>query len=113
MLTGKVSSTDVRRAIDSLIREKTYDDYRQRLLTKMQTDENADIEFASSLTLIIADLAEWQWPTEGVRGIFRRNLVGRYRCYYEEDFLTAIFLEHLGLKWSYHFKHQLTLLFGR
>lgn len=113
LLEEKVSPTDVHRAMKSLISGNLMDDYRKKLLSKMQSDENAVIEFASSLTLMISDLADWKWPVEGVRGIFRRNLVGRYRCFYEEDFLTAIFLEHLGLKWSYHFKEELKILFDQ
>ncbi|CAF1473044.1 unnamed protein product [Rotaria sordida] len=112
LLTQKVSSTAVRRAIDSHINSSALDTYRKRLLVKMRSDENAINEFASSLTLMISDLKDWKWPVEGVRGIFRRNLVGKYRCYYEEDFLTAIFLEHLGLQWSYHFKRELKTLFA-
>ena len=112
LLTKKVSSTDVRRAIDSHINDSALDTHRKQLLIKMRFDENAINEFASCLTLMISDLSDWKWPLEGVRGIFRRNLVGKYRCYYEEDFLTAIFLEHIGLQWSYHFKQQLKILFA-
>ncbi|UJR08603.1 hypothetical protein I4U23_012862 [Adineta vaga] len=111
LLTEKVSSHAVRRAISSLLNQTLLDEYRKRLLTKLQLDDNVVNEFASSLTLMISELTDWKWTTEGVRGIFRRNLAGKYRCYYEEDFLTAIFLEHIGLKWSYHFKKELKELF--
>ncbi|CAF2813795.1 unnamed protein product [Rotaria sp. Silwood2] len=111
LLKEKVSYNDIRQAIDSLISNDSLDEYRKRLLTKMRLDENTVNEFASSLNLLISDLTDWNWPINGVRGIFRRNLVGKYRCFYEEDFLTAIFLEHLGLKWSYHFKLELKKLF--
>ncbi|CAF0820848.1 unnamed protein product [Adineta ricciae] len=111
LLTEKVTPADVQRAISGLINGGGLDDYRKRLLTKLKLDENAVNEFASSLTLLISDLSDWRWTTEGVRGIFRRNLAGKYRCFYEEDFLTAIFLEHIGLKWSYHFKAELKELF--
>ncbi|CAF4406027.1 unnamed protein product, partial [Rotaria sp. Silwood2] len=111
LLKEKVSSNDIRQAIESLISNHSLDEYRKRLLTKMRLDENTVNEFESSLNLLISDLADWNWPIKGVRGIFRRNLVGKYRCFYEEDFLTAIFLEHIGLKWSYHFKYELKVLF--
>ncbi|CAF3909533.1 unnamed protein product [Adineta steineri] len=111
LLMEKVSSADVQRAIDGVINGGSLDDYRKRLLMKMRLEKNTLDEFASSLNLMIADLADWNWPIEGVRGVFRRNLVGKYRCYYEENFLTAIFLEHIGLKWSYHFRDELELIF--
>ncbi|CAF1435650.1 unnamed protein product [Rotaria sp. Silwood1] len=111
LLKEKVSSNDIRQAIESLISNDSLDEYRKRLLTKMRLDENTVNEFESSLNLLISDLADWNWPIKGVRGIFRRNLVGKYRCFYEEDFLTAIFLEHIGLKWSYYFKYELKILF--
>ncbi|CAF3184569.1 unnamed protein product [Rotaria sp. Silwood2] len=111
LLKEKVSSNDIRQAIESPISNHSLDEYRKRLLTKMRLDENTVNEFESSLNLLISDLADWNWPIKGVRGIFRRNLVGKYRCFYEEDVLTAIFLEHIGLKWSYHFKYELKVLF--
>jgi hypothetical protein len=111
LLTGKVSSNDVYRAIQGLTNGDSLDEYRKKLLIKLQLDENVINEFASSLTLMISDLTDWKWSIEGVRGIFRRNIVGKYRCFYEEDFLTAIFLEHIGLMWSYHFKRELKQLF--
>ncbi|CAF3691946.1 unnamed protein product [Rotaria sp. Silwood1] len=111
LLKEKVSSNDIRQAIESLISNDSLDEYRKRLLTKMRLDENTVNEFESSLNLLISDLADWNWPIKDVRGIFRRNLVGKYRCFYEEDFLTAIFLEYIGLKWSYYFKYELKILF--
>ncbi|CAF2914653.1 unnamed protein product [Rotaria sp. Silwood2] len=111
LLKEKVSFEDVKRAIQSLMNNGLLDEPRKRLIGNMLLDANAVQEFASSLTLMISDLSEWNWSIEGIHGVFRRNLAGRYRCFYEEDFLTAIFLQHLGLKWSYHFKSQLKLLF--
>lgn len=111
LLKEKVTSSDIRVAIQSLLDTTGLDGCRKRLLAKLKSDDNAVNEFASSLNLLIPDLADWHWPTAGVRGVFRRTIAGKYRCFYEEDFLTAIFLEHIGLKWSVHFKCELKLLF--
>ena len=111
LLRETVSCEDVKRTMRELLRNSLLDDHRKRLMEKLSVDENAVTEFASSLTLLKSDLAKWNWPREGVRGIFRRNLTGKYRCFYEEDFLTAVFLHYLGLKWTYHFKRELQKLF--
>ena len=111
LLRDTVSNIDVKQTICSLLSNNLLDDHRKRLMEKLSNDENAVIELASSLTLLKSDLDKWNWPSEGVRGVFRRNLQGRYRCYYEEDFLTAIFLQYIGLKWTFHFKFQLKRLF--
>jgi hypothetical protein len=112
LLRETVICEDVKRAMRGLIDNGSLSDHRKRLMEKLCIDENAVIELASSLTLLKSDLEKWNWPSEGVRGIFRRNLTGKYRCFYEEDFLTAIFLHYLGLKWTYHFKQQLQHLFN-
>jgi hypothetical protein len=112
LLRETVSCEDVKRAMRGLIGNASLSDHRKRLMEKLCIDENAVIEFASSLTLLKSDLEKWDWPSEGVRGVFRRNIAGKYRCFYEEDFLTAIFLQYLGLKWTYHFKRQLQRLFN-
>jgi hypothetical protein len=112
LLRETVSFEDVKRAMRGLIDTGSLSDHRKRLMEKLYIDENAVTEFASSLTLLKSDLEKWNWPNEGVRGVFRRNLTGKYRCFYEEDFLTAIFLHYLGLKWTYHFKRQLQRFFN-
>ncbi|CAF1683834.1 unnamed protein product, partial [Didymodactylos carnosus] len=78
----KVTPDDIREAIDELLRNDFFDDHRKRLINKLKMDASAVEEFTSSLNLMINEIGEWNWPLTGVRGVFRRKLAGRYRCFY-------------------------------
>ena len=83
LIKSKVTAEEIRAAMDALITTDLLSAHRNAALRKLRTDEGAVDEFATSLTLMIADLDDWKWAPEGVRGIFRRQVSGRYRCFYE------------------------------
>jgi hypothetical protein len=56
-------------------------------------------ELADALTILIGELATWDWPAEGfpVRALWTRN---KWRLYLEEDLPTASLLAVLGTRWA-------------
>jgi hypothetical protein len=62
-------------------------------------------EFAGVLTILLANLAEWDWPREGLsrRVVLLRD---KPRLFLEEDLLTALLLQLLGLRWGMFLKPQ-------
>jgi len=57
-------------------------------------------EIKSVINLLLRNLSNWKWPEDGVNMVLRRALNGKYRCYLQEDVLTAIFFEFIGLQWA-------------
>nr|AEN94406.1 reverse transcriptase-like protein [Adineta vaga] len=111
LLTRKVTATDINRAIQYLLAGDSCDERRKSTLKEMQMNQVTLEGLASLVNALIADLSKWKWPVSGVRGVFRRNFAAKYRCFYQEDDVTAVFLQYVGLQWSYHFKRELRNLF--
>ena len=64
-------------------------------------------EVADVLNMRIAALDRWTWGEE-VRLEQRRQLNGSFNMYMHEDLLQAIFLQHIGVKWSVFWKRTLS-----
>ena len=60
-------------------------------------------EYAGVLTVLVNNLGSWNWPADGVegRGLWAR---GKWRPYLDEDFVTLLFLELIGLRWGMRLK---------
>ncbi|KAJ3041306.1 hypothetical protein HDV00_009578 [Rhizophlyctis rosea] len=107
LVKRRVSAAEVRASMEALLSSDLLSAGRQAAVRKLTSDDSAVDELATSLTLMIADLDDWNWAPEGVRGVFRRQVSGRYRCFYDEDLVTAIFLQHVGAQWSVFLRQQL------
>ena len=68
-------------------------------------DDNDTIlrEVADVLNMRLAALHDWTWGKEVLLGE-RRQLNGTFNIYLDEDFLQALFLQHIGVKWSVFWK---------
>ncbi len=62
-------------------------------------------EYAGVLTILLANLAEWDWPKEGLT---RRvvSLRDKPRVFLDEELLTALLLQLIGLRWGMYLKSQ-------
>ena len=60
-------------------------------------------EYAGGLTILLSNLDEWNWPEQGVelRPVWTRN---KWRPHLDEDLLTLLFLQLVGLRWGMFFK---------
>jgi hypothetical protein len=81
--------------------------YRQpavrRLAAATLASSTLVTEYAGALTILLHNLNEWSWPPEGVplRSLWTRN---RWRPYLDEDMVTVLFLQLVGLRWGMHLK---------
>lgn len=64
-------------------------------------------EIASVMTLTLRDLGHWEWPGEGVNLYMRRHLNGKHRCFFEQDVITIIFLQYIGVSFGAKLKSEL------
>jgi hypothetical protein len=98
-----VSDDEVRALLGALGR----DIYRQPSLRRQAVatlSGNTQVhEYAGVLTILLNNLAEWDWPAEGLelRPLWTRN---KWRPYLDEDLLTILFLQLIGLRWGIKLK---------
>jgi hypothetical protein len=98
-----VEDDEVRALLGALGR----DIYRQASLRRQAVAtlaSNTQVhEYAGVLTILLSNLPEWDWPAEGVelRPLWTRN---KWRPYLDEDLLTILFLQLIGLRWGMHLK---------
>jgi hypothetical protein len=60
-------------------------------------------EYAGVLTILLANLAEWDWPREGLprRVVLLRD---RPRLFLDQDLVSALLLQLIGVRWGMHLK---------
>jgi hypothetical protein len=63
-------------------------------------------EYAGVLTILLNSLDEWAWPADGLplRAVWARV---KHRPYLDEDLITALFLQFVGLRWGAKLKEHL------
>ncbi|KAJ3367757.1 hypothetical protein GGF31_007104 [Allomyces arbusculus] len=102
-----VTADDVKHCIRGLIVADLFDEDRATALRAVEDNALVHNEIASVLNIMLSRIDEWAWPTTGVKLTLRRVINGRFRVFMEEDLVTAIFLQYVGVKWSVHFREML------
>jgi hypothetical protein len=67
-------------------------------------------ELASAFTFSLKNIAEWEWPSEGILSRKQTHINGKEREALEMDVEISIFLELIAVRWINHFKPQLSSL---
>ncbi|KDO19395.1 hypothetical protein SPRG_21502 [Saprolegnia parasitica CBS 223.65] len=93
-LRAKVSSADVVEASTLLLRDAA-----------TLADDLADV-----LTIELGNLTEFAWPVDGVAVKFKRGISGRYRCHLQEDAVSLLLFQHVGMVWGSKIREQMATL---
>ncbi|KAI7163195.1 hypothetical protein KC349_g1493 [Hortaea werneckii] len=94
----------LRLAIKGLLASDLLPNEKQQALSDFDKNETVLSEVADVLNMRLAAFQEWSWGEE-VLLEERRQLNGTYNIYMQEDLLQALFLQHIGVKWSVFFKN--------
>ncbi|KAI6884673.1 hypothetical protein KC363_g3534 [Hortaea werneckii] len=94
----------LRLAIKGLLASDLLPNEKQAALSDFDKNEAVLSEVADVLNMRLAAFQEWSWGEE-VLLEERRQLNGTYNIYMQEDLLQALFLQHIGVKWSVFFKN--------
>ncbi|KAG7380122.1 hypothetical protein PHYBOEH_011581 [Phytophthora boehmeriae] len=107
MLRGDnpVTEEDVTCCVAALLRGKTYlSPDVVALFTDAQRNQAIIKELADVLTIELSNVSEWRWPEAGVTVDFLRGMNRRFRCMLQEDAITLLLFQYIGLKWSIKMK---------
>ncbi|KAJ3069550.1 hypothetical protein HK102_006905, partial [Quaeritorhiza haematococci] len=111
LLRTKVTTEQVQWAITGLLHSDLLTDEKKATLSEVKGNETIIQEFASVLTIMMGNLESWTWPAEGVFIDLRRALSGKYRAFMDEDIITALFLQYVGIEWSVHLRNTFLSIF--
>lgn len=100
--------TSLKWVIEGLLRSDLVTDEKCRVLKDFLNNAVVLGEVADVLNMRMSSLDKWQWDPNGTPVEQRRQLNGRYRFYHDEDLLQAMLLRYIGVRWTVHFKAQLT-----
>jgi hypothetical protein len=99
--------------VKALLANLGRDIYRHPRLRRQATaalvSETQVTEYATALTILLINLDDWDWPAEGIelRPLWTRT---KWRPYLDEDLVTILFLQLIGLRWG--MKLKLAFLYG-
>ncbi|EQC38982.1 hypothetical protein SDRG_03935 [Saprolegnia diclina VS20] len=110
-LRAKVSSDDVVKAATLLLRDAaTLADDVADFLRDVQGNTTTQQELADVLTIELSNLTEFSWPADGVPVQFKRGISGRYRCHLQEDAVSLLLFQHVGMVWGTTIRGEMATL---
>lgn len=96
---GIFNTASLQESIKSLLASDLLDDEKKDVLKDFLNNPITLKEISDVLDRRLKSVQEWSWGSE-VLLEQRRQVNGSFRIYMHEDLLQAIFLQHIGLKWS-------------
>ncbi|TYZ60948.1 hypothetical protein PybrP1_008689 [[Pythium] brassicae (nom. inval.)] len=109
--TRTVSAADVLACVAAMLRDKaSFSDDIAAFLADVRSNADMQAELAHVLTIQLSNLHEFQWPADGVAVELKRGMNGRFRCFLQEDALTALLFQYVGLAWAVAVKAELSKL---
>ncbi|XP_037044072.1 uncharacterized protein LOC119080002 [Bradysia coprophila] len=106
-----ISSYDVQCCIKGLRSEELLSLEKKAALKELNDNPDALEEVASLLTNRLRNLNRWEWPSSCKIIKIRRGLAGEYKPFLDEDIITALFLQYVGVRWASYFKRQFLSLY--
>ncbi|KAG6574588.1 uncharacterized protein IUM83_10842 [Phytophthora cinnamomi] len=113
MLNGDfpVSEDDAAWCVAAVLREKAFlNPDVVALFTDAQRNKQIMKELSHVLTIELSNVSEWRWPEGGVHVDIQRGMNGRFRCLLQEEAITLLLFQYIGLKWSVEMKAVLRSL---
>ncbi|KAG6943689.1 hypothetical protein JG688_00017481 [Phytophthora aleatoria] len=113
MLRGDspVTEEDVSSCVAALLKNKAFlNPDVAMLFTDAQRNKQIMKELSHVLTIELSNVREWCWSEEGIRVDLQRGMNGRFRCLLQEEAITLLLFQYIGLKWSIEMKAVLRTL---
>ncbi|KAK1938014.1 hypothetical protein P3T76_009164 [Phytophthora citrophthora] len=102
---ASVSESDAACCVAALLRNKSFlDPDVVALFTDAQRNKQIMKELSHVLTIELSNVSEWRWPEEGIRVDIQRGMNGRFRCLLQEEAITLLLFQYIGLQWSIEVK---------
>lgn len=110
---SSISSYDVQCCIKGLSSEELLSEEKKAALKELSENTEALEEVASLLTNRLRNLQRWEWPSPSCELVdVRRGLAGEYKAFINEDIITALFLQYVGVQWASYFKRQFLRIYN-
>ncbi|KAJ3122530.1 hypothetical protein HK098_002756 [Nowakowskiella sp. JEL0407] len=100
LMNYEIRTVDVMNCCNSLMSGELLSDEKREMCKEIKNSTIVLQEVTSVLNIMLRDLDGWNWPAVGVTMQWKRALNGKYRCFPDEEIVSAIFLEFIGLQWS-------------
>ena len=107
----RVDPEEVQCAAQALCGDNLVSKSTKRALEKIQNDSVIANEYAGAVTIMIANIQEWNWPKSNKFKVVK-NLTGKWRMFIEEDIINSLFLQIVGTRWGYYFKSTFKSIFS-
>ncbi|RLN52758.1 hypothetical protein BBJ29_009042 [Phytophthora kernoviae] len=106
-----VTEEDVTCCVAALLRDKAFlNPDVVALFTDAQRNQAIIKELSDVLTIELSNVGEWRWPEAGVTVDIQRGMNGRFRCMLQEEAITLLLFQYIGIKWSIKMKAVLRTL---
>ncbi|CAO3669518.1 unnamed protein product [Umbelopsis vinacea] len=107
LLEEDINTYRLKCCVEGLLGTDLLNTEKQTTLKQLKENDPYLQDLATLLTSRLKAIKYWTWPEKGVYVDVRRGIAGRYRAFLDEDIITALFLQYIGVRFAVHFKTEL------
>jgi hypothetical protein len=112
MLENDMTVWELKNCVEGLLGCDLLNSEKQATLRQLKESEPYLQDLATLLSSRIKAVKYWNWPEKGVYVDVRRSIAGRYRAFLDEDIITALFLQYIGVRFAVHLKSELIKMYN-
>ncbi|KAG2183309.1 hypothetical protein INT43_006314 [Umbelopsis isabellina] len=111
LLETDISTYQLRHCVSGLLSSDLLSGEKLTSLQQLKENEPYLQDLATLLSSRLRAIKSWSWPAHGVHVDVRRSIAGRYRAFLDEDIITALFLQYIGVSFAVHIKAKLRQMY--
>ncbi|CAO3675124.1 unnamed protein product [Umbelopsis ramanniana] len=112
MLEEDITVSALKDCVEGLLSCDLLNSEKQATLRQLKESEPYLQDLATLLSSRLKAVKYWNWPEKGVYVDVRRSMAGRYRAFLDEDIITALFLQYIGVRFAVHLKVELIKMYS-
>ncbi|CAM0143096.1 hypothetical protein VKS41_006140 [Umbelopsis sp. WA50703] len=111
LLKTDIETYQLKNCVSGLLSSDLLNGEKQTSLQQLKENEPYLQDLATLLSSRLRAIKSWSWPVHGVHVDVRRSIAGRYRAFLDEDIITALFLQYIGVSFAVHIKAELRKMY--
>lgn len=111
LLESNITTFELGNCVSGLLSSDLLSGEKLTSLQQLKENEPYLEDLATLLSSRLRSIKSWSWPAHGVHVDVRRSIAGRYRAFLDEDIITALFLQYIGISFATHIKEKLQQMY--
>ncbi|CAO3675127.1 unnamed protein product [Umbelopsis ramanniana] len=112
ILEGDITVSQLKDCVEGLMASDLLNPKKQAVLRQLRQSEPHLQDLAALLSSQLKEVNYWNWPEQGVYVNVRQSMAGRYQAFLDEDIITALFLQYIGVRFAVYLKEKFSKVYS-